>query len=180
MNPQDSRLMKLSIVMKTMHKKESQNRPRSERCCKFDVARYFNMIFQIMRDTCGTTKIGPVRRNKGHCALTLKYRHQCIIPHGYENRGVMQWARQSLEFAPESEGTETVSTNGGAAVDHAQPEDLELCIGKIVGGSLASSHQCTGKVHLNRMEFTLVKDVRELLVTAKGSHTILLNSLMIS
>ena len=36
------------------------------------------------------------------------------------SRGVTQWPRQSSEFAPEIEGTDTVLINGGKAVAHAQ------------------------------------------------------------
>ena len=39
-------------------------------------------------------------------------------------------ARQSSEFAPEIERTDTVLINGGAAVAHAQPGDPDLCIGR--------------------------------------------------
>ena len=43
-------------------------------------------------------------------------------------RGVTQWARQTSEFEPEIEGTETVQINVGTALAHAQPEDPDLCI----------------------------------------------------
>ena len=46
------------------------------------------------------------------------------------SREVTQWACQSSELAANNEGIDTVFTDGGTAVVHAQPEDLDLCIGR--------------------------------------------------
>ena len=99
------------------------------------------------------------------------------------SRGVTQRARQSSEFAPETEGTDTVFVNGGTAVGQAQPEIRirasgdrlrfilkarrhhhptdctqagQIPPGRALGDQLLSSQQCTLR---NRVKFTWVKDV---------------------
>ena len=89
-----------------------------------------------------------------------------------------------------------MSINGGTAVAKAEPEDLDLRIGRPIAFHLeitpqspsdrlhpgqpgrasgvrllSSHHQCTGKTHRNHVKFTLVKDVGEKLATAEEIRT---------
>ena len=55
--------------------------------------------------------------------LTLKSRLQCrIMLWTRIRRRVTQWARQSLEFATEIEGKDTVLISEGTAIAHAHPD----------------------------------------------------------
>ena len=47
-----------------------------------------------------------------------------------KRRGATPWARQSAEFAPEVEGTDTVLISGGTTVAHVQREDADPGIGR--------------------------------------------------
>ena len=116
------------------------------------------------------------------------------------SRRVPQQARQSSEFAPDTDGIDnTVFRNGGSVVAHAQPEDLDLCIGRpvafhpnitspppsdrlnpvqpdsarlgISGDQPSSHHQCPAKTDRNRVKFSLVKDVGVRSALAKDIRT---------
>ena len=92
------------------------------------------------------------------------------------SRGVAQRTRQSSEFAPEIEGTDSVFMKGRTTRPARNPTNCtqvtqippRLASGD---GLLSSHHPCTGKTRRNRVKFTFVKDVGMQLVTAEGFRT---------
>ena len=60
-------------------------------------------------------------------------------------------ARQSSEFAPDIEGMDTKSINGGAAVAHAQPDDADLCIWETDCVFVACAVACGRHEHHSQM-----------------------------
>ena len=114
------------------------------------------------------------------------------------SRGVTQRTRHLSEFAPEIEGRDTASKDGGTAVAQAQPEDLDLYSGRPIafhpeilpppsdrlhpvqphsarpsGDRLHStSHfQCTGKTHRNHVEIHTGERRWYSVVCCSGRHS---------